>query len=171
MKCSVMKKNILALTVLLLSVFWSGTASAWFWTKTWHQIRQAVPVVTHQIATNTDVQMIGYGGKYVGTQVADEAKKAYVYVKEHAREICKGAVPALLSTVVNKGCKTAAADAAATCMGSIGPEMTAIGPEGTAMAAAVCAPMSTFLYHACRLEGKFFIGMVQPLTNRACNQI
>jgi hypothetical protein len=148
MKCNVMKKNILALTVLLLSVFWSGTASAYFWTKAWHQIKRAVPVVTHQIATSTDIQMIGYGGNYVGTQVADEAKKAYVYVKEHGREICEVAVPTLLSQVVNKGCKNAAAEAAAACMGSIGPEMTAIGPEGTAMAAAACGPMAGFLYQA-----------------------
>lgn len=171
MKRTIMKKNILPLIVLLLSILWSGTASAWFWTKTWHEIKRAVPVVRHQIATNTDVQMIGYGGKYVGTQVADEAKKAYVYVREHAREICEGAVPALLSQVVNKGCKDAAAEAAATCMATVGGEMTAIGPEGTAMAAAACGPMSGFLYQGCKIEGKFMIGMVQPLTIKACGQI
>lgn len=169
-----MKKNISALTVLfVLCACWSGTASAHWWTHAWHQIKHAVPVVTHEIATGvkTDGKMIAYGAKYTGKQVENEGKKAYQYVKEHGRKICEYAVPGLLNQVVGKGCKDSAAEAAAECMGTVGGEMTAIGPEGTAMAAAACAPMATFLYNACKVEGKFAIGMIQPVTNRACDKI
>lgn len=167
-----MKKLSVFAVVLLLSAGWSGSASANWWSHTWHKFKHSVSHVTHVVATGveTAAKDTAKEAKVVGKDIAKAAKDAARFVKEHAKTICKKAIPKVLNVVVGKYCKSAAAQAEADCLGGTA-EMDALGPEGVAASAAVCTGLSVDLYADCKASGKFAVRMIKPLTSMACNKI
>lgn len=149
----------IAMMVFMFTAFSVGTASASWFSHTFHSVTETVSRTATTVATGTV-----HTANAVATGVTTAANDVGKFAKSHAKQICRFTVPKILDAMVGKRCKTVAAEFEGECTAEMGAET-----EG--MAEPACVAGAVEIYSECRAEGKFAVRMVKPITNALCNKI
>ncbi len=86
------------------------------------------------------------------------------WLKDHARQICRQAVPAIIKQALGRNCNSTAAKFAAECTAEIGAET-----EGLAEPA--CIAGAAIIRQECKAEVNVTMRIVKPVTQLACDKI
>ena len=97
-------------------------------------------------------------------QVEKAAEASANWAKDHARQICRTAVPVILKQALGRNCKSTAAKFTAECTGEI-------GLETDGLAEPACVAGAAAILEECKVTVNVAMKIIKPVTKLACDKI
>jgi hypothetical protein len=125
-------------------------------------IKTGIKTIGHGVETG--VRKFGGEVRHGMNVFGGEMVKGFMWMKDHARLVCRKVVPTIIKQALGRSCKSTAAKFELECNGELDAET-----EG--LAAPACIAGGALILQECKAEVDVTMSIVKPVTKLACDKI